>query len=133
MFARTRSIVIIALTALIFNSATTLAQVSPLTADEVRTLLIGKVLEGRRGRMKVRLTFNPDGSVLARAIVGKARGTWVLHEDGQVCVTMKNGPERGERCRRKQDCYNAEVVEGLAPCVAVAQQVALHRHLAQLA
>ncbi|MCF6315651.1 MAG: hypothetical protein L3J30_05040 [Marinosulfonomonas sp.] len=68
-----------------------------LTKSQISQQIIGKTMTTSRKGMRVRMTYNVDGTVAMKALVMSASGTWKYNGDG-VCMQMNSGPRKGETC-----------------------------------
>ncbi len=68
-----------------------------LTKPQISQQIIGKTLVGSRKGMRVRMTYNVDGTVAVKAFVMSLSGTWDYSDNG-VCMQMTSGPRKGETC-----------------------------------
>jgi len=68
-----------------------------LSANEIRTRIIGHSFQGRKGIMSVSLRYAEDGTVSMRTPIGSGAGTWALSDD-RLCVKIVTGPRKMDDC-----------------------------------
>jgi len=69
----------------------------PLSANDIRTQIVGHSFQGEKGIMSVSLDYATDGTVTMRSLIGSGKGSWEL-SGNQLCVTMLSGPRKGREC-----------------------------------
>ena len=85
--------------------APSLASAQELTADNIRSEIVGRTLVGRRMGMTMRMAVNADGTLQVRSPMMNGSGTWRL-EGNQLCMDIPNRPGRADPCQsftRAQD------------------------------
>jgi hypothetical protein len=83
-------------------AAATPAAAEPMSADQIKTYMIGKPLswKSKDGKFSGVSTYAPDGSAKVTANFKAAKsdtGTWQI-KDGQFCTTWKVLREGQEKC-----------------------------------
>lgn len=73
------------------------AYASTLTAQEIRSEMLGKTITTRRFGMRITMRYNPDRTVSARSALGSINGTWQA-QGNRVCTTFPSGPAKGTDC-----------------------------------
>jgi hypothetical protein len=68
-----------------------------LSANEIKTQIVGHSFQGKKGIMSVSLDYAMDGTVTMRSLIGSGKGSWILSGD-QLCVTLLSGPRKGKEC-----------------------------------
>jgi len=93
-----------------------------LSKPEVELAIVGKPLVSRNlsSGLVSHWVFNPDGTVEAFRLgdAFRAAGSWQLHEDGRMCVSMMGRSGCRYWFRRGVDFANAETREPRARTVA---------------
>ncbi len=85
------------ITSLLMGVALPASAGETLTKPHISQQIIGKTLMTSRKGMRVRMTYNVDGTVAMKALVMSAFGTWE-YKGGGVCMQMNSGPRKGETC-----------------------------------
>ena len=94
-----------------------------LNKAEVELVVVGRSVLSRNlsTGMVSHWRFRPDGTVEAVSLsgVGKAEGTWSLHEDGRMCVAMLGRSGCRYWFRQGDSLANAESRDPAARTIAV--------------
>ncbi len=78
-----------------------------LSAEEIRSTLIGKTWQYTGADSNGFITYNPDGSLTYQDDVkGEGRGTWSAVE-GQLCQSMGGRPTECSEFKSTGDAYHA--------------------------
>ena len=92
------------------SSNATAAQPQPirmLSAEEIRTTLVGKGWQYTRSDSSGFVTYNADGSLTYQDDVkGEGRGTWSAVE-GQLCQSLAGRPTECSEFKSTGDAYHA--------------------------
>lgn len=73
------------------------AYAATLTAQEIKSEMLGKTITTRRFGMRITMRYNPDRTVSARSALGNLNGTW-RPQGNRVCTTFPSGPAKGTDC-----------------------------------
>jgi outer membrane lipoprotein SlyB len=92
------------------TSSSNAAQPQPvrmLSAEEIRTTLVGKNWQYTRSESSGFVTYNTDGSLTYQDDVkGEGRGTWSAVE-GQLCQSLAGQPTECSEFKSTGDAYHA--------------------------
>lgn len=81
------------------------AHAEMLTQERIAHEIVGKTLSASRNGLKVRLRYDPDGSLTMKVALITGAGTWI-YSDGGLCMTLTKGPKRGKTCTGFEDLGN---------------------------
>ena len=70
----------------------------PMSRAEIGKAMIGRTITVRRFGLPIRMVYNPNGRVTAKAPIGSTSGTWRWKGSNQVCTTFASGPAKGTDC-----------------------------------
>jgi hypothetical protein len=73
------------------------AEAKPLSAQEVREVMLNKTIVTRQFGMNVTMRYRPGGTVTAKAVIGSVNGTWRA-KGNKICSTFPKGPAKGTQC-----------------------------------
>ena len=76
---------------LALNPGSSSAEATMLSADALRGAVVGKTLSGSLADGKdVKITINPDGTMVSAVGNREFRGTWEIKSDGHWCRAINN-------------------------------------------